>query len=179
MNKNYIGENIRIYRERKKLTQKELGEKIGKTWEMISRYERGASSPFKQIDSLADALKVEPSDLLTNPSESKKYFLNRIPLFKSLPDDLDFINTKPYEYYTAPDWILSRDLESFVIDSTLVTIKDKVIEENGYLFISPNLETESNEIVLKKVKGELVVDKKYNSRKEDLIGKVVAQEIRF
>ena len=40
MNNKYIGENIKIYRERKKLTQRELGDKIGKTWEMISRYER-------------------------------------------------------------------------------------------------------------------------------------------
>lgn len=71
MNKNYIGENIKVYRERKKMTQRDLGEKIGKTWEMISRYERGVSSPFKQIDSLADALDTNPSDLLKKSDENK------------------------------------------------------------------------------------------------------------
>jgi transcriptional regulator with XRE-family HTH domain len=181
MNKNYIGENIRIYRERKDMTQKELAEKIGKTWEMISRYERGASSPFKQIDSLADALKVDSSDLLKKPSENKKYVLNRVPLFKSLPKNMDFINTKPYEYYIAPDWILDQDLESFVVDSKLLNIKDDRLKHGGYIFVAPNLKTdaEREDPVLKKVEGGLVIDKKFNSREEDIIGKVLAQEIRF
>lgn len=179
MNKNYIGENIRIYRERKKMTQRDLGEKIGKTWEMVSRYERGVSSAFKQIDSLADALDTNPSDLLRKPDENKQYVLNRVPLFKSVPEGMDFLNTKAYEYYTAPDWMLNEDIGCFVIDSNLVEIKDESVRENTYLFISPNSEYVRNSIVLKRQNKGLVVDRRFNTKDEDIIGKVLAQEIRF
>jgi transcriptional regulator with XRE-family HTH domain len=179
MNKNYIGENIRIYRERKDMTQKDLGDKIGKTWEMISRYERGVSSPFKQIDSLADALNVESSELLKKPSENKEYLLNRVPLFKTIPEDMDFTSTKSYEYYTAPDWMLDRDIQCFVIDSKLVEIQDNRVRENTYLFISPNSKYTSNSIVLKKIDDRLIVDKNFNSKENNVVGKILAQEERF
>ena len=161
------------------MTQRDLGEKIGKTWEMISRYERGVSSPFKQIDSLADALDTDSSDLLKKPDENKQYVLNRVPLFKSLPKDMDFEKTKPYEYYTAPDWMLSKDLECFVIDGKLVNIKNDSLEKSGYIFIAPNLDTKREDIVLKRNEDELVIDKRFNSKQDDIVGKVLAQEIRF
>lgn len=181
MNKNYVGENIRIYRERKNLTQRELADKIGKTWEMVSRYERGVSSPFNQIDSLADALNIDSADLLKKSGENKEYILNRVPLFKSVPENMDFTNTKTYEYYTAPDWMLNEDIECFVIDSKLVEIRDENLTNEGYLFISPNLsdDIKREEIVLKKVRNELIVEQKFNSKESDLIGKILAQEIRF
>lgn len=181
MNKNYVGENIRIYRERKKLTQRELGDKIGKTWEMVSRYERGVSSPFNQIDSLADALNVDSSDLLKKPNENKEYLVNRVPLFKFVPEDMDFVNTKTYEYYTAPDWMLNEDIECFVIDSELVEIGSESLKNNGYFFISPGSreKIKGDEIVLKKGKNKLIIDKRFNSKESDLIGKVLAQEVRF
>ena len=40
MKNNYIGENIRTYRARANLTQQQLADKVGVSWEMISRYER-------------------------------------------------------------------------------------------------------------------------------------------
>lgn len=181
MNKNYIGENIRIYRERKSMTQKDLAEKIGKSWEMISRYERGMSSPFKQIDSLADALNISSSDLLKNPKENKQYVLNRVPLFKEIPEDMDFGNAQVFEYYTAPDWILDKDFECFVIDSSLIDIKDDSLINKGYLFISPKLgvAAESNKLVLKRYNDGLIAEKRFNSKQQDIIGRVLAQEVRF
>ncbi len=161
------------------MTQRDLGEKIGKTWEMISRYERGVSSPFKQIDSLADALDTDSSDLLKKPNENKQYVLNRVPLFKSLPKDMDFRKSKPYEYYTAPDWMLDQDIDCFVIDGKLINIKNDSLEKGGYIFIAPNLDTKGEDIVLKRNKDELVIDKRFNSREDDIVGKVLAQEIRF
>jgi transcriptional regulator with XRE-family HTH domain len=181
MNKNYIGENIRIYRERNNMTQKDLGDKIGKTWEMVSRYERGVSSPFKQIDSLADALNVDSSELLKKPSENKNYLLNRVPLFTTIPENMDFLNTKAYEYYTAPDWMLDRDLQCFVIDSKLIDIRDNRLDDDGYLFISPNLKNEAkqDDLVLKIDDDQLVASKRFNSKEDTLVGKVLAQEVRF
>ena len=72
MDFNYIGENIKIYRKRKKLTQQELGERIGKTWEMISRYERGISSPLNQLQNIADTLEIDPISLMRDHSEVQK-----------------------------------------------------------------------------------------------------------
>ena len=174
----YIIKNL-LSKKKIEKTTNDLGEKIGKTWEMVSRYERGVSSPFKQIDSLADALDTNPSDLLKKPDENKQYVLNRVPLFKSVPEGMDFLNTKAYEYYTAPDWMLNEDIECFVIDSNLVEIKDEGVRENTYLFISPNSEYVRDSIVLKRQNKGLVVDRRFNTKDEDIIGKVLAQEERF
>lgn len=92
---------------------------------------------------------------------------------------MDFTRVKPYEYYTAPDWMLSKDLECFVIDGKLINIKNDSLKKDGYIFIAPNLDTKREDIVLKIQEGELVIDKRFNSRQEDIIGRVLAQEQRF
>ncbi len=51
-----IGVQIKKARIESQLTQKELGEKIGVTWEMISRYENGKSSPRKNLEKIAETL---------------------------------------------------------------------------------------------------------------------------
>ena len=179
MNKNYVGENIRIYRERKNITQRELGDRIGKTWEMVSRYERGASSPMKQIDSLADALEIDVQDLFKDPTQNREEVadFNRIPFYTSLPKDLDFQNTKSYIYYTAPDWILAIDRECFVVDTNMVEINDERIKD-GKLFISPNSESQENDIVMKRKGTEVLIERK-GLKSKNVIGKVLAQEISF
>ena len=178
MNKNYIGENIRIYRERKNMTQRELADRIGKTWEMISRYERGMSSPLNQVDTIADALSVNVTDLLRDSTkDSNLYSFNRVPLFTSLPENFDFLNTKTYVYYTAPDWILNTDKECFVIDSNLVKSDTENLKRNGYLFISPNTPIKKNDTVLRVKDNEILLEEIKDLKSENIIGKVLAQEI--
>jgi transcriptional regulator with XRE-family HTH domain len=179
MNKNYVGENIKIYRQRKNLTQRELADKIGKTWEMISRYERGASSPLKQVNKIADVLNVGVEDLLKDPKNIKEHSFNRVPLFADIPKGMDFVGSKSYIYYVAPDWILSMDRDCFVIDSRLAKYNVKNLEKKGYLFISPNSEIEDGDIILYKDKDTVVVDTAGDLDVNDIIGKVVAQEIIF
>ena len=180
MNKNYVGENIRIYRERKNITQRELGDKIGKTWEMVSRYERGVSSPLNQIDTLADALDVDVKDLFKDPTEKNitRYDFNRIPFFTSLPENFDFKKTKSYVYYPAPDWILHIDMQSFVLVTDFVIIQTEKIVD-GKLFVSPNSKVFQGDVVLKR-DGEKLVVKELGLREDDgIIGKVLAQEVPF
>ncbi|MFA5633639.1 MAG: helix-turn-helix transcriptional regulator [Candidatus Dojkabacteria bacterium] len=178
MNKNYVGENIRIYRERKNITQRELGDRIGKTWEMISRYERGVSSPLNQINTLADALNIDIKDLFKNPTEKDitVHDFNRIPFFSSIPENSDFRKAKSFLYYTAPDWILDIDRECFVIATDLVLVKTEKISD-GKLFISPNSNCLEGDIVLIKEKDELIVDELKGNK--EIIGKILAQEIAF
>ena len=55
-----FGENLRVYRTLRKLTQEKLAEMVGVTSQVISRYERGKMSPtFKTIEKLADILQVD------------------------------------------------------------------------------------------------------------------------
>lgn len=173
MNNKYIGENIKIYRERRSLTQRELGDKIGKTWEMISRYERGESSPLNQLDNLADALNIDPRDLLRDSSSQvDNYSTNKVPYFTSIPKDKDFTKTKSYLFYPAPDWILQLDINVFVMDMSIVD------GSKGIIFISPNSQLETGDTVLVNKNDKLEITK-YKRNNENIIGKVLAQEVRF
>ena len=51
-----IGIQIKKARAEAQQTQADLGNKIGVTWEMISRYENGKSSSRKNLDSIAEVL---------------------------------------------------------------------------------------------------------------------------
>ena len=172
MNNNYIGENIKIYRERLKLTQQQLADKIGKTWEMISRYERGVSSPLNQLDPLARALNTTPSDLLNDITDGNiKMNFSRVPLFTEITKILKKEDT--YLYYNAPDWILSLDPKSFAVDMKIVD------GTNGIAFISPNTETNINDTILVREDNLLKVIILKSFSNIDIVGKVLAKEIRF
>ena len=81
-----IGESIRKYRRRLNLTQDQLADRVGVTWEMISRYERGESSPMNKLDKLSNALNIRVTDLL---SENGCADYN-IPLFAKIPKAFEF-----------------------------------------------------------------------------------------
>lgn len=172
MNNHYIGENIKIYRERQNLTQQQLADKIGKTWEMISRYERGVSSPLNQLDSLAKALNTTPSELLNDITErSIRLNFNKIPLFTN--DSKDFKKEDTYLYYNTPDWILSLDPSTFAIDMKIVD------GTSGIAFISPNSEININDMVLVREDNHLRIAMLKSFNNIDIVGKVLAQEIRY
>lgn len=173
MNKNYIGENIRIYRERKNLTQQQLADKIGKTWEMISRYERGVSSPINQIDILAHALGITPADLLKDITVDSSTSFTRIPLFEDIPSGYNFKKSNTYIYYNAPDWIVNADSDVFAINASLVS------NQNGVLYISPNHTINLNDMVLLRESGNLMVTNLKSFQGVEVIGKVLAEEIRY
>lgn len=174
MNNNYIGENIKIYRERLNLTQQQLADKIGKTWEMISRYERGVSSPLNQLESLAEALNTTPADLLkdiTNGNIAINF--SKVPLFTEIPNGFAFNKSNTYVFYNAPDWILSVDSDVFAIDLKLVD------GSKGIIYVSPNSEVNLNDTVLVRENNVLKVVNIKSFKDIDILGKVLAQEFRF
>lgn len=176
MNLNYIGENIKIYRKRKKLTQQELGDRIGKTWEMISRYERGISSPLNQLQSIADSLEVDPITLMRDSSEVVRS--NKIPLFLEVPKSFTKKNT--FLFYTCPDWVIEYDESSFVIDAKIVQrIDSSLLTRAGYIYISPSTEPQDGDLVLSSNNHRLFVEGFNTNSKKKVIGKVIAQEVRF
>lgn len=174
MNNNYIGENIKIYRERKRYTQKKLGDKIGKTWEMISRYERGESSPFNQLDNLANALDIDPRDLLKDSSSSDNYSTNKVLFFDSIPKNFNFKNS--YIFYPAPDWMIRIDRDLFAINSEIVEGREN--DARGCIFIAPNAEIKKGDLVLIRDMNRLII-KELKGKLPNIIGKIIAKEVRF
>ncbi len=74
-----VGANIREYRKMRKLTQQELADRIGVTWEMVSRYERGKSSSANSLEKISDALGIKSEDLLKENTSTP----NAIPLLNN------------------------------------------------------------------------------------------------
>lgn len=70
---NVLGQNIRYFRDKKRMTQQELAGMIGKEANTIARWERGKIQPKStNIPLLAQALDVSPTDLLEDSSFRKK-----------------------------------------------------------------------------------------------------------
>ena len=64
-----IGERLRQLRERKLMTQAELGKAAGVSRDQVSRIERDEVDPrFSTIRKLAKALGVEPEELIAEAS---------------------------------------------------------------------------------------------------------------
>lgn len=81
-----LGNNIKIYREKVGISQRELARRINKTGQFISLIEQGKSNPsIDVLKKIANALKIDTSNLLHNeklyPEKSVKnssdYFLEQ------------------------------------------------------------------------------------------------------
>jgi transcriptional regulator with XRE-family HTH domain len=51
------------------LTQDQLADKAGVHWTSVSRIENGKPADFATVRKLAEALQVEPADLMAQPPE--------------------------------------------------------------------------------------------------------------
>ncbi len=68
-----IGENIRSFRKKNDLTQEELADRLGVTYQSISRWENGATYPdLELIPAIAETLAVTVDDLLGMPQIEKE-----------------------------------------------------------------------------------------------------------
>ena len=179
MEQNYIGENIRIYRERANLTQQQLADKVGVSWEMISRYEREESSPYKKLEQLSRALDVTKSQLIEKHIPQRYSSLDyKIPLFLQIPHSYKFTANQTHYYYVCPEWILHRDRKCIAIDSSLINSEYASISNNGITYISMQSELKKNDLVIIKSEKGLSTER-YNNESSNVLGKVLAQEVRF
>jgi transcriptional regulator with XRE-family HTH domain len=172
-----VGKKIKDYRQKLNLTQQELADKVGVTWEMISRYERGKSSPFVQLNELSKALNIHPSQLLQDnyKSSANRY---EIPLFTSIPSNLDFVIDTTLYFYTSPQWILEKDGFAFAVETRLIKLNTLDVKDSGVLFISPTAIPTNKSIVLVNDSDEISCTEWSESTK-NILGVVVAQELRF
>ena len=174
MNNKEIGENIKIYRNKRDLTQQALGEKVGVSWEMISRYERGVSSPMQKIDNISNALSIKPKDLL-EPYGLEESNSRRLPLFTSIPFNFVFTRETAKYYYPCPDWIYELDNKCFALDSSIVNSKTFDIKNKGILYIIDK-DISNSDVYLTRENNTLIATKEYSN---NTIGKIVAEELRL
>lgn len=169
-----IGENIRKYRNRLGLTQEELADRIGVTWEMVSRYERGESSPLNKLDRLANALGIPLTDLI----DDKLNNCCEVPLFTKVPDNRDFKKENTTIFYNCPKWLIKRDPAVFAVDREIIENDNLISPGEGYIFVSPSSKIEKNDLVLVTKRDQLTIEK-YRYNGNEPVGKLVLQEIIF
>ena len=68
-----IGENIRSYRKKNGLTQEEFAERLGVTYQSVSRWENGATYPdLELIPSISELLGITVDGLLGMPMRERE-----------------------------------------------------------------------------------------------------------
>jgi transcriptional regulator with XRE-family HTH domain len=179
-----IGLKIKYIRQSQGLTQKDLAEKIGTTWEMVSRYETGKSSPLGRIDKIADALNTNIAKLLADniiAQEEASYTSNVIPLINKSFRDIHKVLKETKVYYNAPSWIMQKYLQPFCVDTSIIEIQTTQIGKNGILFAVQEKPEISNDIVIaRQSSGNLIAATQQNLKtKQKPIATVIAWEKRF
>lgn len=179
-----IGLRIKFLRQSQGLTQKELAEKIGTTWEMVSRYETGKSSPLSRIDQIAESLNTSIDKLLQESvveDSGQPYRGNAIPLIDKPFADITVAIKETKDYYIAPDWITKKFISPFAIDSEILEVNTTQLEKNGIFFATMEKIKGNKNIVLSVDKNkQLSVQMLENtSASEKVIATIVAWEKRF
>lgn len=78
---NYVGKQIRKYRKLRKMTQQELGSRIGVKHNTISGYESGTNEPEQNVlFSIADVLGVSINDLFPSPTNVIPFSPQTVPI---------------------------------------------------------------------------------------------------
>ena len=179
MEYSYIAENIKRYRERANMTQQQLADKVGVSWEMISRYEREESLPYKKLDEISKALNVSKSQLLEKHVPDKYSSMDyKIPLFLHIPLSNKFTSSQTNYYYVCPEWILKRDKECIAIDTSLIDSNEEIFKMNGVIYVSKQIKPQRNDWVVVRENGRLTA-KIYDGDNNNILGKILAQEIRY
>jgi len=179
MEYSYIAENIKRYRERANMTQQQLADKVGVSWEMISRYEREESLPYKKLDEISKALNVSKSQLLEKHVPDKYSSMDyKIPLFLHIPLSNKFTSSQTNYYYICPEWILKRDKECIAIDTSLIDSNEENFKMNGVIYVSKQIKPQRNDWVVVRENRRLIV-KMYDENSKNILGKILAQEVRY
>lgn len=169
-----VGQKIKDYRKKKRLTQQTLADRVGVTWEMISRYERGASSPFSRLDKISEALQIEPHQLLQNDNNTSPSTVFTVPLFKTIPQNNDFKALNTNLIYTAPQWIKEMGEYVYAVDTRILKVNTLDIRNNGILFACSSI-ISSNGVFLEHDNGVIRV----TNNSTNAFAQVIAQEVRF
>lgn len=168
----YVGAQIKKYRKKKGMTQKELGFRVGVKHNTISGYENGTNEPEQNIlFAIADVLGVSINDLFPpiDNVEPAAPELKRIPVIGEIAcGEPIFAEENVSEYIYMPvDRVPTGKLfylrakgtsmEPTIPDGSLVLIKEQSYVESGA--IAAVLVNGDTEATLKRIKrqGDMVI----------------------
>lgn len=137
-----LGENIKKYRKKNKLTQAELGEKIGKSERTIRGYEADTTSPTTDIIiKIAEALGTTFVDLTMNIDEKMSDFeiLNFKNANKLSSEQLefasyvlDYMRNKHFSEYTLNEF--KEEFKNFDVSEFVENVENNaLIKLQNYL----------------------------------------------
>lgn len=172
-----IGEKIKEARSIKGYSQKQLAEKLGITWEMLSKYENGRSNPINKIEELSYYLGKEihyffdfdnafANNRIKNSGNTKNES-SQIPLFESVLQVKSYIksNLTPQLLYSVSAWAVRDFAQLFALKC--INIKsDNIVCSDDIAIFSSDLHPSGNNYVLTE-KGEII-------NRKDLKNKAIA-----
>lgn len=195
---NTIGIQIKKARTEMGFSQDELGEKIGVTWEMISRYENGRSSPNRHLDKLSKVL--DKSVAYFYGQETDPIGENVAKIASALREQgigyekkssevvlVDDISVLGFErslkltrkYYSAPDWILEKYGNVFALRLNSILPEELDTNEGDIGFFGAGLKPLKSDMVLVQ-QGKNYKLKKYSqSLQGEILAVLLVQEKRF
>lgn len=119
-----LGERIKKIREEKGIKQKELADKIGISYVMLSQYERGERKPkYEMIDRIANALDIDPFYLMYGENHPiNEFFSKNQKILLADIENADLITEK-----------ISAVLKSFEVNNIKYTITNQTGKHNYVL----------------------------------------------
>lgn len=127
-----VSQNIKAFRKRAGLTQKNLADKLGCTLSTISKYEQGQREPdFEVLEQISEVLGVSLSDLVRSQEEVKQdtsfYFEQ---LIKALGIEIIFDEEDGYMVLRTDDGEFEINIQDVndLNNSTCSFIKYKISE---------------------------------------------------
>ena len=128
---NYIGLNIKKYREEKGLTQTELADKLGKTLRTVQKYENGEILPsINNVYEIAKALEVFSNDIIGGAAKGFNFFDVDIEEKKEMIDHPSHYNQGKFEAIDViEDWKLNFNLGNTVKYISRAGHKDNIIQD--------------------------------------------------
>lgn len=168
----YVGAQIRKYRKMRRMTQKELGFRIGVKHNTISAYESGTNEPEQNIlFAIADVLGVSINDLFPSPTNIIPVAPQtvRIPVLGTIACGEPILAEQNIiEYvYESPDRVPSGkvfylrakgdSMEPTIPDGALVLVREQPDVESG--MIAAVLVNDDTEATLKRIKrqGDIII----------------------
>ena len=185
-----VGQKIRQARVKAGMTQSDLADKLGLSWEMISRYERGVNSPMHQLTAIARALDVTVSELLQEYDKSSVLYENHVYKIPFVVDMSSLQRGKSgfrlrngVYFYGTPEWVRQIDGEVFALLPSLAKDHTGKIRKEGAVFVLlHNSLSDLSDLYVLYDRGSLSIktaDQMNDTDKQKILGPVLGQDVRF
>lgn len=144
-----IGERLKAAREKKGLTQQQLGDLVGVDPDTIGSYERERLQLWRhadKVEAIATALEVTPESLMTAVELQQPLIrvveVTRIPLYGATSAGLPFTPNADQEWFEVEKWqgtrrhyarpVIGRSMEPVLFEGDIVEFEE-IAPETGWI----------------------------------------------